>query len=82
MYHGGCYPIFWCSIGVLYYNINQYCDALDAYSHVIHINPYISEVLFDLGSFYESCNNQIADAIDAYSRAAKLDSSNQVIKQT
>ena len=63
-------------------SINIVICTLDAYSHAIHINPYISEVWFDLGSFYKSCNNQIADAIDAYSRAAELDSSNQVIKQT
>ena len=31
-------------IGVLYYQINQYRDALDAYSRAIRLNPYISEV--------------------------------------
>ncbi len=35
----------------------------------------------DLGSLYESCNNQISDAIDAYSRAAELDPYNPHIKQ-
>ncbi|KAH8823209.1 hypothetical protein DL96DRAFT_1439479, partial [Flagelloscypha sp. PMI_526] len=29
---------------VLYFQINQFRDALDAYSHAIHISPYISEV--------------------------------------
>ncbi|KAG8972476.1 Lysine-specific demethylase 6A, partial [Tulasnella sp. 427] len=57
-----------------------YRDALDAYSRAIRINPYIPEVWFDLGSLYESCNNQISDAIDAYARAADLDPNNQVIK--
>lgn len=66
---------------MLYYNINQYRDALDAYSRAIRINPYISEVWFDLGSLYESCNNQIADAIDAYARASDLDQNNVLIKQ-
>ncbi|KAJ7720470.1 hypothetical protein DFH07DRAFT_972607 [Mycena maculata] len=47
----------------------------------IRINPYISEVWFDLGSLYESCNNQISDAIDAYARASELDPSNPVISQ-
>ncbi|CAI7151909.1 CPS_collapsed_G0003640.mRNA.1.CDS.1 [Saccharomyces cerevisiae] len=37
-------PIFWCSIGVLYYQISQYRDALDAYTRAIRLNPYISEV--------------------------------------
>ena len=73
VYRDGRNPTFWCSIGVLYFQINQYRDALDAYSRAIRINPYISEVWFDLGSLYESCNNQISDAIDAYARAAELD---------
>ncbi len=47
MYHDGHNPTFWCSIKVLYYNINQYWDALNAYSHSIcsTINLYISEVV-------------------------------------
>lgn len=79
VYRDGRNPTFWCSIGVLYFQINQYRDALDAYSRAIRINPYISEVWFDLGSLYESCNNQISDAIDAYARAAELDPSNAAI---
>jgi hypothetical protein len=43
---------------------SSYHDALDAYSCAIQINPYILEVWFDLGSLYESYNNQIVDAID------------------
>lgn len=49
VYRDGRNPAFWCSIGVLYFQINQYRDALDAYSRAIRINPYISEVWFDLG---------------------------------
>jgi len=81
VYRDGRNPTFWCSIGVLYFQINQYRDALDAYSRAIRINPYISEVWFDLGSLYESCNNQISDAIDAYARASELDPSNPAISQ-
>ncbi|KAI8355144.1 hypothetical protein BD560DRAFT_484455 [Blakeslea trispora] len=64
-------PTFWCSIGVLYYQINQYRDALDAYSRAIRLNPYISEVWYDL----------VQDALDAYQRAAELDPNNPHIKQ-
>lgn len=81
VYRDGRNPTFWCSIGVLYFQINQFRDALDAYSRAIRINPYISEVWFDLGSLYESCNNQISDAIDAYARASELDPSNPAISQ-
>ena len=44
-------------------------------------NPYISEVWFNLGSLYESYNDQITNAIDAYARAYKLDPSNLAIGQ-
>jgi tetratricopeptide (TPR) repeat protein len=50
VYRDGRNPTFWCSIGVLYYQINQYRDALDAYSRAIRLNPWISEVWYDLGT--------------------------------
>ena len=50
-------PTFWCSIGVLYYQINQYRDALNAYSKAIRLDPNISEVWYDLGTLYESVSN-------------------------
>lgn len=50
VYRDGRNPTFWCSIGVLYYQINQYRDALDAYSRAIRLNPDISEVWYDLGT--------------------------------
>ncbi|KAG1829880.1 hypothetical protein EV424DRAFT_1585852 [Suillus variegatus] len=81
VYCDGRNPTFWCSIGVLYFQINQFHDALDACSRAIHINCYISKVWFDLGSLYESCNNQISDAIDAYARASELNPGNHVISQ-
>ena len=54
VYRDGRNPTFWCSIGVLYYQINQYRDALDAYSRAIRLNPYISEVWYDLGTLVRS----------------------------
>ncbi|KAF8486784.1 hypothetical protein DFH94DRAFT_600863, partial [Russula ochroleuca] len=56
-------------------------DALDAYSWAIRINPYIPKVWFDLSSLYESCNNQIGDALNAYARAAELEPGNGAITQ-
>ena len=54
VYRDGRNPTFWCSIGVLYYQINQYRDALDAYSRAIRLNPTISEVWYDLGTLVSS----------------------------
>jgi tetratricopeptide (TPR) repeat protein len=53
---------------------------LDAYSRAIRLNPYLSEVWYDLGTLYESCN-QIQDSLDAYQRAAELDPGNKHIQQ-
>eukprot|EP01103_Thecamoeba_quadrilineata_P016205 TRINITY_DN5352_c0_g1_i1.p1 TRINITY_DN5352_c0_g1~~TRINITY_DN5352_c0_g1_i1.p1 ORF type:complete len:286 (-),score=50.19 TRINITY_DN5352_c0_g1_i1:115-972(-) len=80
VYRDGRNPTFWCSIGVLYYQINQYRDALDAYSRAIRLNPSLSEVWYDLGTLYETCN-QLSDSIDAYQRAADLEPSNKQILQ-
>ncbi|KAG8680716.1 Lysine-specific demethylase 6A, partial [Ceratobasidium sp. 423] len=71
VYGGGCNPTFWCSTGGLYYIINKFRDAPGTYSRAIRINPYITKVSFDLGSPYESCNNQISGAIDAYARTVE-----------
>lgn len=46
VYRDGRNPTFWCSIGVLYYQINQYPDALDAYGRALRLNPYIPEVWY------------------------------------
>ncbi|KAJ1564916.1 glucose repression mediator protein [Nowakowskiella sp. JEL0078] len=73
-------PRFWCSIGVLYFQIGQAKDALDAYIRAISFDSQISEVWFNLGTLYESCNNQVSDAIDAYTRALELDIGNPQIK--
>jgi general transcriptional corepressor CYC8 len=72
---------FWCSIGVLYWEINQFRDALDAYTRAIRLNPYIPEIWFNLGTLYEACNNQIQDAIDAYNRAYELDNNYYIVEE-
>ncbi len=61
VYRDGRNPTFWCSIGVLYYQINQYRDALDAYSRAIRLNPNISEVWYDLGTLV---SNSISSLLD------------------
>ena len=38
-------------------------------------------VRLKLSSLCESCNNHIADAVDAYARASELDSAKQIIAQ-
>lgn len=67
VYRDGRNPTFWCSIGVLYYQINQYRDALDAYSRAIRLNPYISEVWYDLGTLVRCLSLSIDRALTSIS---------------
>ncbi|KAG0145660.1 hypothetical protein CROQUDRAFT_562525 [Cronartium quercuum f. sp. fusiforme G11] len=39
------------------------------------------QIWYNLGALYESCNDQMLDAIDAYQRAAQLDGNNAHINQ-
>ncbi|KAJ3933562.1 MAG: hypothetical protein NXY57DRAFT_867645, partial [Lentinula lateritia] len=73
--------ILWCSIGALYIQVKQYYGALQAYSRALEINPYISEAWLGVGSLYERCDNQISDAIAAYTRASVLDPGNVMISK-
>ena len=79
VYRDGKNPAYWCSIGVLYFNISQYHDALDAYTRAVRIHPFIPEIWQNLGTLYESCNDQLADATDAYQRAVQLDPGNTLL---
>lgn len=64
-------PTFWCSIAVLCFWTNQYRDAAGAYLWATGINPYISEVQFDLGSLCESCCSQIFDSTGNWHLASR-----------
>ena len=80
VYRDGKNSAYWCSIGVLYFNINQYHDALDAYTRAVRIHPWIPEIWSNLGTLYESCHDQLGDALDAYFRAHRLDPDNAMLQ--
>lgn len=74
-------PIFWCSIGLFYFQIQQYKSALEAFGNAVHLNSNLWEIWWNLGILYETCNNQLNDAIDSYKRALEVDTSNQLVYQ-
>ena len=43
VYHKGRVAQFWTTIGIMYYEINQYRDSMDAFVRSICINPSIIE---------------------------------------
>jgi general transcriptional corepressor CYC8 len=81
VYRKGRDPVTWISIGNLYFQINQFKDALDAYSRAIQLDPYISTTWLNLGVLYETSNEQIRDAMDAYNQALELDPQREMIKE-
>lgn len=85
VYRDGRNPTFWCSIGVLYYQINQYRDALDAYSRAIRLNPFISEVWYDLGtlvSFFLLSSGRCAIRLTAFTCSTKAATTKSVMPLT
>lgn len=75
VYRDGTNAAFWNSIGILYYEIGQFRDSLDAFSRSIHLAPFVADTWWNLGVLYETSHKQYEDALDAYNRAAELDSS-------
>ena len=72
-------PRFWCSIGILYYRITQYRDALDAYTRAIRLAPdSLPEAWYNAAILYEVSNNQINDAVAAVENAVQADPNNPV----
>lgn len=72
-------PRFWCSIGILYFRIAQYRDALDAYTRAIRLAPdSLPEVWYNAAILYEVSNNQIQDAVAAVENAVQADPSNPI----
>lgn len=72
-------PIFWCSIGILYYRTGEFRVALDSYTRAIRMAPdSLGEAWYNAAILYEVSNNQINDAISAVENAIKVDPQNQL----
>ena len=52
-YNGRCATV-WLSVGLLYYQIGQYRDCLDAFSRAVRLNPYEMLVWRNLGVLVSS----------------------------
>lgn len=68
-------PITWLAVGKLYLELKQLPDALAAYSQALRLQlnenlPGTAAAWEGLSCVYERCDDQLADAADACSRAA------------
>ena len=53
-YYNGRSATVWLSVGLLYYQIGQYTDCLDAFRRAIRVNPYEPLVWRNLGVLVSS----------------------------
>jgi len=75
-YHQGIridpeYVSAWFSLGLTYFTLKRYDDAIDAYRQALHINPEFADAWFGLGVAYDGLN-RYNDAVDAYRRALHI----------
>ncbi|CVK91765.1 uncharacterized protein FPRN_09599 [Fusarium proliferatum] len=59
-------PSFWITLGILYFDIGQSRDCLDALTKAVELNAHIWEPWYNLSVLYDSCNGQHSDAADAF----------------
>ncbi|KAL7716217.1 Tetratricopeptide repeat protein [Entamoeba marina] len=57
-------PLYWCSIGNLYFNTGQYSEAIKAYFKAISLSPQLPEVWYNM------------DAMSSFKRAHELEPKN------
>jgi len=62
----------WTQLGNLYYDVNQYDKAVDAYLKSIELKPDNPDVLTDLGVMYRR-SGRPGKAVEAFDRAIKSD---------
>ena len=75
-YHQGIridpeYVSAWFSLGLTYFTLKRYDDAIDAYRQALHINPEFADAWFGLGVAYDGLN-RYNDAVDAYRQALHI----------
>lgn len=53
----------WNTIGVIYFSIEEYNDACEAFEQAITINPYYYDALFNLRDTYDELGNEVGKEI-------------------
>lgn len=68
---------FWCSLGILFAEMNQVKSAHECFTNALHFNPTNAENFFNMGCLYELCSQPI-DAIVMHEKAIELQPSFQL----
>lgn len=67
----------WTQLGNVYFDMNQYQKAIDAYGRSLEINPFNADVLTDRGVMYRR-NGQPEKAIESFNQALKVDPRHEI----
>jgi len=62
---------FWCSLGILFAEMNQVKSAHECFTNALHFNPTNAENFFNMGCLYELCSQPV-DAIVMHEKAIEL----------
>ncbi|MBY9010241.1 MAG: tetratricopeptide repeat protein [Candidatus Lokiarchaeota archaeon] len=60
------------NLGISYFNLERFGDALEAYKTAINFNPNYKHVYYNLGLLYESTRD-FQKAVEAYRKALEID---------
>ncbi len=52
-------PRVWNTIGVIYFSVEEYADACEAFEQAVALNPYYYDAFFNLRDTYEELGNEI-----------------------
>ena len=61
----------WCNLGLAYFYLKRYNEAIEAYRQALRINPEFAEVWYNLGLTYGNLD-RYNDAIEAYRQALRI----------
>lgn len=64
--------IYWNSLGILYFSLSQYEDALSSFRNAISVDERFFEGWCNLGVLYSQFQETAEDALEAYERARGL----------
>ncbi|KAI5191115.1 general transcriptional corepressor CYC8 [Nematocida minor] len=64
--------IYWNSLGVLYFNLSQFEDAMRSFKEARKHNPGYIEAVYNLGVVYEQFESALGSALEIYEEAISI----------
>ncbi|KAI5188022.1 general transcriptional corepressor CYC8 [Nematocida homosporus] len=64
--------LYWNSMGILYYGLGQYEDAMGAFQKARNLHPLFVEAVYNLGAVYEQFAGTLGSALEVYEGALEV----------